>query len=106
MKSKHSLALTLGLAFLFSACDAPTKNVNSCGDGFLDPGEACDQAALAGQTCLSLGYYRNEGVLACGADCTFDVSDCGAARCGDGLIQSAYEEECEGSDLDTQSCQC
>jgi len=91
------------LILLLSACDADVRAVSSCGDEFRDPGEECDGPDLDGLDCVSLGYYRSSGVLACHADCTFDVSDCGG-RCGDGLIQSTRAEQCDGAVLDDQSC--
>jgi hypothetical protein len=48
----------------------------TCGNGMLDPGEQCDAAALAGETCVSRGF--SGGTLACAASCTFDVSGCTA----------------------------
>ncbi len=87
--------------FLFS-CETKVKSNDSCGDGFLDPGESCDGADLAGQTCQSLGYYLPTGALGCRADCTFDLSACGGAFCGNGIADGP--EECEGSQLQGATC--
>ncbi len=53
---------------------------------------------------MILGYYG--GQLSCAANCqSFNEADCaGVGRCGDGVIQPEHEEECDGSDLDAQSC--
>lgn len=45
-----------------------------CPNGSVHPGEECDGADLAGQTCLSLGFTG--GSLACSPQCTFDTSSC------------------------------
>ncbi len=74
-----------------------------CGDGKIDPGEQCDGNALAGATCASLGYYNVAG-LKCSNICTYDVSLCGG-RCGDGAVDSAFGEECDGTNLNGATCQ-
>lgn len=82
------------------ACDgqAPQK---TCGNGLLDPGEACDPG-LPTTPCTTLGFY--EGEATCRADCTFDRSTC-AGYCGDGVLQTAGAEECDGDDLGEATCQ-
>lgn len=45
-----------------------------CGNGQIDPGEACDGAALAGQSCVGLGW--DHGALDCAIDCQFELGDC------------------------------
>ena len=50
-----------------------------CGDGVIGGDESCDDAALGGETCESLGY--GSGALTCTAGCGFDVSGCAAATC-------------------------
>lgn len=53
-----------------------------CGNGAIDPGEACDGAALAGRSCLNDGYSGG-GLLRCSSDCrSFDHSGC-AGYCGE-----------------------
>ena len=76
-----------------------------CGDGVIQAaaGETCDGDALDGHTCESLGYYGGE--LACGDDCTFDTINCEQAIfCGDGIIQAAWGETCDGANLDGEDC--
>jgi len=76
-----------------------------CGDGIVaSPFERCDADNLDNVTCLSLGYYGGE--LACSGDClSFDESDCMAAgRCGDEIVQTTYGEDCDGSNLNEQTC--
>lgn len=91
------------LCLALAACDTKTRTVDACGDGFIDPAEACDGAELGGATCRSLGHYRPEGTLQCLPDCTFDVGDCGG-RCGDNAVDHADGEECDGDNLDDASC--
>ncbi|MBU1069911.1 SUMF1/EgtB/PvdO family nonheme iron enzyme [Myxococcota bacterium] len=94
----------LSFFLLLVGCDTKTKNVNSCGDNFIDPGEECDGTNLQEQTCASLGHYNLTGTLVCRSDCQFDRTSCGG-RCGDGDVDSGNGEECDGSDLNGNSCQ-
>jgi hypothetical protein len=85
---------------------ASCANYGRCGDGDVQEmyGENCDGANLDGATCESLGYHG--GQLTCATDCRFDVTACEAAgRCGDGLIQAAFGEACDGADLNDQTCE-
>lgn len=45
-----------------------------CGNGQLDPGEACDSPHMNGQTCQSFGF--NTGTLSCGATCQVITDAC------------------------------
>ena len=90
--------------FSMFACDSGTKSVDSCGDGFVDPGEDCDGSALNEASCASLGHYNMVGQLACKPDCTFDTTACGG-RCGDGTIDAEEGEACDGTNLNANSCQ-
>lgn len=65
----------------WAACDptfgaANTAQTGDCGDGVVQPGEACDGSDLGGQSCESLGFP--DGALACAPDCTLDASTCGS----------------------------
>ena len=68
-----------------------------CGNGVLDPGEACDGTDLGGATCESLGH--NAGTLHCNADCTInDVAPCCDHTCdtvGETQCASAMVQACE-----------
>ncbi len=92
------------LAVLFISCDTKTKTVDSCGDNYLDPGEACDGSHMTATTCVELGYYEQTDTLTCKADCTFDLSVCTGGRCGDGILQGIHLEKCDGENLDDQTC--
>ncbi len=91
------------LALLFPACDAGTKTVESCGDGFVDPDEDCD-GNVGEATCESLGHYITVGTLRCKSNCKYDLSECGG-KCGDGLPDVNDGEECDGENLNGKSCQ-
>ncbi|PKN45760.1 MAG: hypothetical protein CVU59_08110 [Deltaproteobacteria bacterium HGW-Deltaproteobacteria-17] len=83
-----------------TACDVKVKTTDSCGDGIVDPGEACDGLDLGGATCESGGYYA--GTLSCKSDCTLDFSAC-SQRCGDGEAQPEHED-CDRQDLQEKTC--
>ncbi|MFO0614776.1 MAG: hypothetical protein U0414_19470 [Polyangiaceae bacterium] len=78
---------------------ATTGASGLCGDGKVDPGEACDGSALGNQTCKLQGF--SGGTLACTATCTLDVSKC-VNTCGDGVKQA--NEACDGADLGAHTC--
>ena len=87
----------------FTACNTKTSHVDSCGDGFVDPGEECD-SGVGDQTCGNLGFYNPIGTLTCTSTCQLDVSDCGG-RCGDGEVNADEGEDCDGINLSGNSCQ-
>ncbi|MBU1244586.1 SUMF1/EgtB/PvdO family nonheme iron enzyme [Myxococcota bacterium] len=105
MKNRTILLPLLTVCLMLIACDTKTKTVNSCGDGFLDPGEACDGDQMSVTTCAELGYYDQTETLTCQSDCTFDLAVCTGGRCGDGNIQAGEGEQCEGEDLNGTSCE-
>ncbi len=84
-----------------SGCSAPVK-VPVCGDGFLDPGEACDTGADVGTPasgCAADCSTAFEGYVCptAGKDCT------NTWVCGDGKIEGS--EQCdEGSANTTAGC--
>jgi alpha-tubulin suppressor-like RCC1 family protein len=83
-----------------SQCEAAVV----CGDNQIQaPFEQCEGDDLAGETCISQGYYG--GTLACDAtDCRFDTTPCETfGSCGDSEIQGVYED-CEGVDLNNSTC--
>jgi len=104
----HTFEKTWIFLFLcwLAACDSPSKHpAAACGDGILDPGEACDGDQLSVLTCNELGYYGQVERLRCNPDCTFDLGVCTEGRCGDGIIQSIHGEDCDGDELAGQTCQ-
>lgn len=71
----------------------------ACGNGTVEPGEACDGDNLAGQSCEGLGFVGGE--LAC-SQCMVDATGCTNEVCGNGRIEGS--EECEGFDLGGLNC--
>ena len=53
---------------------ANVESAAQCGDGVVQPGEACDGADLGGKTCADLGFAG--GALACTAQCVHDTAGC------------------------------
>lgn len=56
-----------------------------CGDGFIDPSEDCDGAALNSQTCVTLGHLS--GTLTCSTACAFVTTACSDTPAGGGDSQ-------------------
>ena len=71
----------------------------TCGDGIIDEGEACDGDALGGATCEGEGFVG--GTLQCDASCQLDVGECHS--CGDGVV-SGSGEACDGNDFGALTC--
>ncbi len=95
-----TLSCNLNCNFNLGSC----QSHGQCGDNQIQDlyGEECEGANLTGRTCLTLGYHA--GTLTCGTDCRLDLTDCEAnGRCGDGLIQPAFSEVCDG-DTGGQTC--
>lgn len=64
-----------------------------CGNGTVEPGEACDGSALGGRACAD--FNCSGGTLACKTDCSgFDTSGClGCVTCnGNGICEAG--EDC------------
>lgn len=62
-----------------------------CGNGIVEPGEACDGADLGGSSCTSEGY--DGGTLGCGGGCQLDASQCCSDQCSPG------DSTCSGSSM-------
>lgn len=69
-------------------CTLDSSKCTRCGNGSLDPGEACDPQDMNQPTC-PLG-----GVARCRSDCTVDPSGC-ARGCTDGVVDLDLGEECD-----------
>lgn len=74
-----------------------------CGNDVLEAGESCDGSELAGQDCLTFGWFL--GSLTCSTDCTYDVSGCvgGGPECGNWVVE--WGEECDTNDLGGSICE-
>ena len=61
-----------------ATCEADLAVALACGNGVVDAGEACDQAALNGASCGGLGFAG--GTLRCASNCQLDADGCWSAR--------------------------
>ena len=104
MKTENAFIIFTITCVSWLGCDTKTKSVDSCGDGFLDPGEMCDRNQFVVENCEQLGFYSQTGPLSCETDCTVDTSVC-MSRCGDGIIQTNFGEDCDGENLAGQDCE-
>jgi len=64
----------LDTGFTVGPLDTETGIEPGCGNAVVEAGEECDEVDLAGGTCQGLGF--DVGTLACGAGCSYDVSEC------------------------------
>ena len=102
MRLKLKNIIPMLFLLFFSACDAGTKPVDSCGDGFVDPGEACD-VTVGENSCASLGHYVTTGELRCTTGCQFDLAECGG-KCGDNHVDVGDGEQCDRESLNGKNC--
>lgn len=87
------------VAALVFACGDPDDGASSsCGNGRLDPGEACEGFDLRGASCETEGF--SGGRLRCSAECKLDAAEC--FRCGNG--KKDPDEVCDGADLAGATC--
>lgn len=84
-----------------------------CGDGVLEPGEACDGAALGGHDCTSVAAGYAGGALACRTDCAgYDFSGCtrggevAASSCSQVDVQAAIDAAAEGDTVVVPAGRC
>jgi cysteine-rich repeat protein len=97
--SSGTLTCSSECKFDVTACIAPPM----CGNGTLDPGEACDGVNLAGVTCESLLGAGSTGTPTCTLGCTLDSSGCAPApTCNNGIIDPG--ESCDGANLGGATC--
>jgi hypothetical protein len=66
-----SLSCSANCRLDVTACTPP----QNCGNGTVDDHENCDGSLSNGESCLSLGYSA-DGVVQCGEDCLYNVSEC------------------------------
>ncbi len=86
-----------------NGCQVP----GTCGNGVLDTGEQCDGTHLGEKTCETLAPdVWGGGFLRCTRWCTFDTSECElVSHCGNGRAETAFGEQCNGSDLAGLTCE-
>ncbi len=96
-----TLSCASNCAFDLESCQERGR----CGDNIAQTnyGEACDGIDLGVSTCQSLGFYG--GQMQCDGQCAYVTAGCEAAgRCGDGVVQINYNETCDGSAFNGQTC--
>ena len=82
-----------------------TTGCGTCGNGVMDGDEVCDGSDVGTDDCTTIGMGFVGGALACDGSCGFDVSGCMAPpNCGNGVIEPALGEDCEGSNLGAADC--
>jgi hypothetical protein len=70
-----------------------------CGDGYTEGDEACETLVPLAYGCGDLGFV--DGVLSCGGGCAYNQDGCAGGvlgECGDGVVQAALGEECDGDE--------
>ncbi|MFH1332316.1 MAG: MopE-related protein [archaeon] len=92
----------------FNTASCTPDNPGICGNNQINDGEECDGMNLDGKSCTdfdnfisgSLSCYPQGNALAC----LLDTSQCVAPQpvCGNAIVESG--EECDGSNLNGQSC--
>ena len=85
-----------------SGCTAASK----CGNGIVEPGEACDGSSLNDQTCASQVGFGSTGTLRCDSKCQgFVTTGCSASTtCGNnGIIDAG--EVCDMTNLRGATCE-
>ena len=86
--------------FETSRCTAPA----TCGNGIVEPGEACDGEHLNDKTCVTEVGSGSVGTLTCLQNCMeFDRSGCSnSTTCGNGKIDGS--EVCDGTNVRGATC--
>ncbi len=121
--NRSTLALAALALAVLPACgarsslpgDAPTTTSATCGNGKVDPGEACDDGnAVSTDACVDGCVFARcgdgvveAGVEACDDGNTVDsdgcTNGCALPTCGDGIVQAG--EDCDdGNQDDTDAC--
>lgn len=90
-----------------SGCLIELESEIACGDGYLDleAGEECDPGIRSSYIDACAVTARPEGIASCDPlTCTLlnAVQDC--AICGDGFVDEAAGEECDGAEFAGQTC--
>jgi hypothetical protein len=84
-------------AFITTPANIQVGKTNSCHNGKVDVGEACDGS----QECTTSDGYP--GTKSCSAECT-QLSECvPIGSCGDGYVYYV-NEQCDGTNLDDHTC--
>jgi cysteine-rich repeat protein len=84
-----------------SASCRPDCSPHGCGDGVVENAEQCEPDGDMMVTCAELGFYS--GTPTCNAVCRATETGC-TGTCGDGVVDLAFEESCDGAPPPGQSC--
>jgi hypothetical protein len=94
------LACDASCTFDATNCDPP-----ECGNGILEAGETCDGAALGTLTTCTDHGYADGAAVSCLPSCkNYDVSGCTNPPGSCHNNQQNNLEQCDGTDLSSQSC--
>ena len=75
----------------------------TCGNGLVDPGEACDPLVSTTAPRCDTIITNAAGSASCNPQsCTWDFSTCVPSQCGNGIIEQG--EDCEQGDIEVASC--
>lgn len=75
-----------------------------CGNNIQEPGEVCDGADLAGESCATQGF--DTGTLTCSPDCQgYDTSGCRSYQCGNNICEPGGGENCVSCESDCNGVQ-
>jgi hypothetical protein len=98
--SGGTLACKSDCHFDFSRCQT------QCGNGRREGSEVCDGSDTPIKACAELDRSQyTSGTVKCAADCTYDVSGCTKAFCGDGIVTTGDDREnCDGTNLNGATC--
>lgn len=86
-------------------CEIDETQCHKCGNGSVEPalGEDCDFDAIGKPlvltTCAGLGFAGSSANPGCDPTCHYDTTPC---LCGDGMVDG--DEECDGANLDGNTC--
>lgn len=101
----ESMGFAAGMLGCDATCHFDTHSCVSpgCGNGILEPPlEECEGENLNNGSCMAQGFVG--GNLGCSpSSCTYDTSNCIAPGCGNNILEPATEQ-CEGTNLNNQSC--
>ena len=94
----------VGLGFMaLAAFVVGCTDADECGNGSVGGSEVCDGTDLNGNDCTTVGGNFSGGTLTCAADCfSFDTTNCITDLCGNDQVDGT--EDCDGTELDGESC--
>jgi hypothetical protein len=98
---------TTGACVNYSNDQTPSTNQPVCGNGIIEPGEACENNNVNGKTCVDFMGQGATGAVSC-VNCQLNFSNCQPANvnpvnnCGNGIIDA--NEDCDSTNLNGRTC--